>query len=1426
MQGPFSRLAIVNRGEPAMRVIHAVRELNEHRSDPIRLIALFTDAERDAMFVRHADEALSLGPSTFEDADGVRRSRYLDHAALRRALTDADADAAWVGWGLVAEQPQFAELCEQLGIVFVGPDPATLRLVGDKIAAKRLAHEAGVPLAPWSEGPVQSAEQALAHAERIGLPVVIKAAAGRGGRAIRRVDELGALAPAFASAGAEALQEFGDGTLLLERAITGARQVEVQFVADGHGGVWPLGVRDCSYQRRNQKLIEESACPALTREQERELIDAARRLVLRTGYRNAGTVEFLYEPRQRRFSFQELSARLQAEHPVTEAVTGVDLVKLQLQVAGGERLEGQPPSPTGHAIEARLNVDAPPPGLAPGSRRLALLRLPTGPGIRVDTGVAEGDVIPVELDPMIGKLIAWGRDRNEALARLRRAIADTVAVVDGSTTNQGLLLGILERPEVRSGEVDTGWLDLLYASGVAVSARHGDIALLQAAIELADSDLAVDRARFYAYARRGRPQAIAELTRTYELRHHGRSYRLAVAQLGPDRYRVTVDGHAIELTAHRIGSHERRLELQRESYRTLTSRQGEDLLVEVGGVPHRIARDDGGIVRNPSPAMVVSIPVSVGQIVDAGDVVAVVETMKMESSLTAPFRGRVKRLLTGENMQVTAQAPLIALEALDGDAPAASGPRLDFAPLAGAPEPVAPARCHENLQRMEWLVRGYDIGEVEVQRMIADLHGACADLLACDPALIPGEHRLLEMFADLNVLSRARQREDDAESQLLHSPQQDLHLWLRSLDVEAEGLPAQFVAQLRRALGHYGIDSLERTPALEQACHRMFLAGQRAPVVRAAIVAILDRRLDDAEQLAGHVGDEFRNVLDRLVVALEGADQVVADLAREVRFRYFDERVIAAARERVYAEISEQLRMLADDPERPEREQLIASLVECPRPLATILTDSMPTAPPPYRRVLVEAMVRRYYRVRELEGFEERRLDGHTFLLGRYHFRGPARVLAATYVELDEVQSAATAFADYAATLPDGELAVLDLYAAHGDEVPSRDQLAASLTLALAQLRPPPALHRVVIAAVEPRRGRGMSAVDLFTFRPSEHGLVEDQLLRGLHPMMGHRLELWRFTEFELERLPSAEDIYLFRGVAHSNPEDERLLAIAEVRDLTRVCDERGEVVSVPELEQVLIQVLETIRGFQARRPLSRRLMWNRARLHVWPVMELEPEQLRRLVARQLPLTEGLGMEMLFIQGRLREADGTVRDRVLRFFAPTGRDVAVEVGEPPSRPLRPLDASARRLISARRRGTLHPAEIVRLLAPAQGAPEQPAGAFVEHDLDEHGKLVAVDRPPATNPAGIVVGTVRNFTERYPEGMLRVILLGDPTRALGALSEPECRRIIAAAELAEQLGVPLEWFALSAGAVISMESGTETMDWISAVLRRIVLFTQA
>jgi acetyl/propionyl-CoA carboxylase alpha subunit len=349
------RLAILNRGEPAIRALTAVAELNAAGTAPrITTIAFHTDPDADSWYVREADEAVSLGPATYVDAtDGHRRSRYLDEAYVVERLLAARADAVWVGWGFVAESASFAERCEQAGIIFVGPDSATIRLLGNKVAAKRVAERANVPVVPWSGGPVDDLSAAHEAARRLGYPLMLKAASGGGGRGIRVVRSASEMAVAFIAARGEARAAFGDPTVFLEGLVPAARHVEVQMIADGQGSTWAVGLRDCTIQRRHQKVIEESGSTALDAAADREIRAAAVRIASTVRYRGAGTVEFLVDSATGRYLFLEVNTRLQVEHPVTEATTGLDLVKLQLQVAAGGRLTGEPPASHGYAIEAR-----------------------------------------------------------------------------------------------------------------------------------------------------------------------------------------------------------------------------------------------------------------------------------------------------------------------------------------------------------------------------------------------------------------------------------------------------------------------------------------------------------------------------------------------------------------------------------------------------------------------------------------------------------------------------------------------------------------------------------------------------------------------------------------------------------------------------------------------------------------------------------------------------------------------------------------------------------------------------------------------------------------------------------------------------------------------------------------------------------------
>jgi acetyl-CoA carboxylase carboxyltransferase component len=358
----------------------------------------------------------------------------------------------------------------------------------------------------------------------------------------------------------------------------------------------------------------------------------------------------------------------------------------------------------------------------------------------------------------------------------------------------------------------------------------------------------------------------------------------------------------------------------------------------------------------------------------------------------------------------------------------------------------------------------------------------------------------------------------------------------------------------------------------------------------------------------------------------------------------------------------------------------------------------------------------------------------------------------------------------------------------------------------------------------------GPGEVQHFTFRPApDGGYAEDTLYRDAHPMMGKRLQLERLKNFDLERLPSDADVFVFRAVAKENPRDERLFTVAEVRDLTPVRDASGDIVQLPQLERMLLEALGAVRRVQARRPPGRRLHGNRVILLVWPVLDISDAELHAFVDRYASATEGLGLDEVTIQGRAPDpAGGPARPAVVHLAKPPGRPAVVRREEPSDEPILPLSEYEQKVVRLAQRGLVYPYELIRMLAPGHDAGDRefPPGEFVEHDLDDEGHLEPVERPYGGNQANVVVGVIRSFTEKHPEGMARVLLLGDPSRELGSLAEPECRRIAAALELARELQCPVDWLAVSAGAKISRESGTENMDWISLVLRRIVEFTQA
>ena len=1351
----MQRLAIIDRGEPAMRCISAVAELNLQSREQITTIALYMQ-DTASSIVREADEAVALS-SAASAGTGRQHSTRLDPVRLLAALTKVRADALWAGWGFIADPAELARLCERAGITFIGPGSDVIRLLDDKARTRQLAESIGIPVVP--------------------LPGVPSGPA--------------------------------------------ARYVEVQMVADGLGTVWAVGVRDGSTRQRNQPVIVESACTPLDETGEQALRDAAIRLCAAVGYRGAASVEFLIDPATRQFSFTNLSVQPQSGYLVTELTTGLDLAKLQLDIARGGRLSGGPASARGHAIEVCLAAEDPAFAVTPG--RVAALRLPSGAGIRVDVGVGEGDEITAGSGSVIATVAAWGADRPEALSRLHRGLARSIVVVDGATTNKALLLSLIDRPEMSAGSYDRRWLDRLTAAGEHLPPQH-PVALLQGAIEAADSDQAAVQAAFFAAAARGRPELPADIGHQVELSLRGNLYRLHVYGLGNGHYRVGVGGAMIDANVECLGRYERVVRCFGRRHRVVAAGQGPRLIVEVDSVPHVITRHGGSRVRAPAPAFVAAVQVAPGDAVRAGDPLVVVESMKMETAITAPVSGTVRAVLASVNTHVEAGTPLVQLQPADEPgSQTATGPRLRFAAVADREGPGD----DDAFAALRSYLLGYDIGD-DAARELGERREAMLDAIQPADAGLREDRELLEIFADITALGR--REPDETDDEYIRSPEDYLFTYLASLD--PGGLPGHFLDQLRATLARYGVMSLRRTPELEQALPRIYRSVTRVQRAAPVVMEILSRWLRRCDILTA-MTDQWLTVLDRLIASTQRRHQGVCELARDVRFSCVDTPLLRRTRAQAYAEMERCLDELEAHPSG-EFTEVTDRLVWSPLPMRALLRDRYRVADASTKARLLQARARRFYRIRALRQLRCQTFGPHLACLASYAENGQDVQLIHGYVSLGDLPDFAQQLQPFLGALPPGQRVVVDLESWRTGGWLEAGSMAAELAGLLARTDFGRLLHRLDITVTNASRpeGAGQAAEHLrtqhFTYRHGESGFSEDSLYRNMHPMIAERLDLWRLSNFELERLSSAEDVYLFHAVARQNSKDQRLIAIAEVRDLTPARDSAGRVIGFPYLEAMLTQAFADIRHALGRYPPERRPPSSRVTLYVRPAWEIAPGAWRDVAHRLAPIASGLGLEKITVRIRTPDADGDIHDAVLDVENFSERAVTVRARPLSGRPIQPLTAYKQKLLRSQRLGVPYPYELIRMLTPPRGAAADfPAGEFAEYDLEDSGdQLIGVSRPYGHNLAGIVVGVITSYTALVPDGMRRVVILSDPTSGLGNLAEAECRRILAALALARQLEVPVEWFALSSGARIAWDSGTENMDWIAAVLRHLIEFTQA
>jgi acetyl-CoA/propionyl-CoA carboxylase biotin carboxyl carrier protein len=645
----FATVLIANRGEIAVRVTRTLRRLG------VRAAVVYSDADVDARHVHEADVAVRVGPAE-------AALSYLDIDAVVAAALSVGAEAVHPGYGFLSENAAFARACEAAGLVFVGPPAAAIEAMGDKIRAKQTVEAAGVPVVPGVHAPGLSDDDLVAAAASIGFPVLLKPSAGGGGKGMRRVDDQAALAPALASARREARTAFGDDALLIERFVQQPRHIEVQVLADAHGSVVHLGERECSLQRRHQKIVEEAPSPLLDEVRRAAIGANAVRTAQACGYVGAGTVEFIVAgDRPDEFFFMEMNTRLQVEHPVTELVTGLDLVEQQLLVASGERLafDQSAVALVGHAVEARVYAEDPSRSFLPTGGTVLAVHEPTGEHIRVDTGIEVGSVVGPNYDPMLAKVIAWGEDRRTALERLAAALADTVVL--GVTTNHAFVRSLLATPDVAAGRLDTGLVERV-APGLVDPEVPDEVyvaALLASAVE-----------------REGRPASDDPFDTLIDWRLHG--------QACPDR-RWAVGDRSPVTTTLRGTSAAAEVSLRGEAARpAAASIDGTDLVLTWDGrasqwayaaspgvrwlalagstwavreAPVHLARaaadaTAAGPLVAPMPGTVTVLHVSVGDQVVTGQPVVSVEAMKMEHVVRAVGPGVVASLPVGPGDQV------------------------------------------------------------------------------------------------------------------------------------------------------------------------------------------------------------------------------------------------------------------------------------------------------------------------------------------------------------------------------------------------------------------------------------------------------------------------------------------------------------------------------------------------------------------------------------------------------------------------------------------------------------------------------------------------------------------------------------------------------------------------------------------------------
>ncbi len=1369
--GTSGRIAILNRSEAAMRFIRAVGEYNRINGTSFEDVALLPPSDRGSLVARSATRVIFL------PREGVHAYSLTEE--LVHLLEKHQIQGLWPGWGFLSENHMLAQALENAGIVFIGPGSDAMKRLGDKIESKRTAEQSGIPVIPWM--PVEDSRLGSV-ARRIGFPLVVKASGGGGGRGIRVVSGKSGLEDAV-----RAVKQEAPGDVFAEKLIAEGRHVEVQVMADLHGIVRSFGTRDCSLQRRKQKVLEEAPCVGLPDQLHEQLEKWSRDLAAAVGYRNAGTVEFLVDGNGNPY-FMEMNTRIQVEHTVTEESCDVDLVRTQIDVARGLELSPPEPGIRSHCVEARIYAEDPSDGFVPAPGRIRQLHFGQGPGIRVDCGVGIGEEITPHFDAMIAKIMGRGRTRTEALTRLGRALEETRILIDGGTTNIPFLRYLTQDAAVRSGELDINRIDRT---------------LLQAYLEFPEElqNAAVCAAAVCEHRKRERENVVNFIARpvitgtveTSQLIHLGSgggTFSAHVMRVGNREYLLKgSDGYTMVRWVDE-GADEGLLEFDGCVYKIVSEQKASEWRLTVNGHFTVIRLVDHGVVRAPAPAIVTGIHVRVGDSVCRGDRLFTLEAMKMELLVTAGEAGVVEKVEVFPGSQVFAGGILMRFKSHGEE----EAKKLSLPVMENFPSP------EQALRLLEGVLLGYDVGSAEQESAARRFSSAQWEDFE---SLLPDLFQSVTRFAAVSVIlsSQAGFRLEKPSVKLVSARTLVTDL-IRRPGSSLDSIPSELRAALENLLPLYGFFQAEKGHLPHGMLFRLRRILNRAHQRRNACLSVLSLLFSFREQLR-EPPTALRNALKVLSVDADGNSRQT-DLVETIRSTVYD---------------------------IPERQKRTRGILRILRSFAK--NGDAETDLDSIRKNI------RHARWPELIPLHEN-AGRHAMNLFTWYFWG--EMITGEEIWEDAPSPACAITVCFQKTTPSMRFSPQKRFFCMLRSGTWKQELtdlvpwlkrsgAASLEILLDRLDEGEtslcSFFNQLAEIPDEITLVDLSGTRTRVFRsPIGHAFVEDSGLCGLHPAQAARLELWRFSEFTLTRV-ECEDVILFNARARKCPDDERLIAMVEVFDPpVRMLPDgiRG----FPTVSMAFRSACQAVRQQQSTRGKERRLHWNHLIMGVYPLPQLDAHETRAIAAELLPYTTRLGLEQVVVNTII---EGTRVDRhgfwSVRIRGRASEGISIDQGEQSSSLIHPIREEERLEIKARRRNIKSPETVLRILI--RDAEGNATGKFLPYDVAVdpiQGRWFSFEaettRPPG---CGVMFGILSNRTASHPDGLERVVILSNPLHNMGSLAEPECRRLIAALDLAEEKDLSVLWIPISAGAHIDFESGTENLDWTARVLRRIVEVTE-